>query len=998
MQYGKDPYALLNCLDISAQTVVNPVIDDYDEMMKRLEFKYGRPEKQVDSIIQQIKSLNRVTEGDGMALVHMIETVEMCWLDLKRLNLESEMNTTTMISDIERLLPELQKREWTLKKPVNTTFADLKDFLIKEKQAIEYMNEDVRSNSKPKGRVNLAGVSETMESSNVIINLLEKQLESHNQLMKIMTQNMASSADKQPPVERFNKGSMRCWFHKSNGHDIEDCASFTAAANDEKTAAIKRNGACFCCLKTGHISKHCPDRIQCGEIDANNRPCTRTHHRLLHAAHVDGLVFHNAVYVVNADQNGRRNQAILMISSVQVKGHGTGTLWDPGANTTLITHRAAESLQLRGIDVYLTITKVGNDCHSGPSKEYVVPLTDLHGKIWEIKAYGIDEITADVSPTTLTGVASLFKHITEEDIQRPQGKIDLLIATDCSRILPDKVQQVGDLQLMKNQFGYCLRGSHPLIKIHAKKSNHVMLKLHHVTADVESTTINVVGNTETIHSNMEEFFKIEGMGICCAQKCGMCQCGKWSNDLKNITILEEREMKLIQNGLSHDETDKCWTVKYPWIRDPRELPNNVHAVLGRMKSLERRLKTVGNEYLMLYNNQVSDMVKRKAARKLTQKEVDTYTGPVHYLAHHEVLKPDSKSTPVRQVFDSSSSFMGHKLNDYWAKGPDVINSLIGVLMRFRQGLFAVAGDISKMYNSVKLSMLDQHTHRFVWRNGDLTEKPEHYALTRVAFGDRPSGAIAIIALRSTADMSKDTHPKEAEIINKDSYVDDLLFSVNDEEQVIPLITGIEYVLEKGGFKIKHWITSSKVNDEQSATQINVLNTDNERILGIVWNPESDRFSFKVKINFSSKKNKLPTEPDLDRSRMSEDFPQVLTRRIVLSQVARVYDPLGLITPLILKAKLLLRRSCQNEEHGSKGWDDPLPDFLYTEWKHFFEELFSVQDLSFPRCFRPNMSIGNPILIVYDDGSKEAFGACAYARWEVTPHCFWACLIMIMAKN
>ncbi len=81
-----------------------------------------------------------------------------------------------------------------------------------------------------------------------------------------------------------------------------------------------------------------------------------------------------------------------------------------------------------------------------------------------------------MSPTTLNGIASLFKHITEEDIRRPHGKIDLLIATDCTRLLPDKVQEVGDLQLMKNQFGYCIRGSHPLIKLSTKESNHVMLK------------------------------------------------------------------------------------------------------------------------------------------------------------------------------------------------------------------------------------------------------------------------------------------------------------------------------------------------------------------------------------------------------------------------------------------------------------------------------------------------------------------------------------------
>jgi len=156
----------------------------------------------VDSIIQQIKSLTRVADGDIKGLVHMIETVEMCWLDLKRLKLESEMNTTTMISEIEKLLPLIQKREWTLHKPENAEFIHLKDFLVKEKQAVEYMTEDIRNDDKhTKSRVNFAGITEEepVESANVIVNLLEKQLESHNQLMKIMTQNMTKSADNQPP-------------------------------------------------------------------------------------------------------------------------------------------------------------------------------------------------------------------------------------------------------------------------------------------------------------------------------------------------------------------------------------------------------------------------------------------------------------------------------------------------------------------------------------------------------------------------------------------------------------------------------------------------------------------------------------------------------------------------------------------------------------------------------------------------------------------------------
>ena len=99
--------------------------------------------------------------------------------------------------------------------------------------------------------------------------------------------------------------------------------------------------------------------------------------------------------------------------------------------------------------------------------------------------------------------------------------------------------------------------------------------------------------------------------------------------------------------------------------------------------------------------------------------MEEHKGPVQYIPHHEVLRPESYTTPVRIVFNSSASFMGHVLNDYWAKGSNIMNALIAVLIRFRQTHTALAGDFSKMYNAVKLSTLVQHTHIFVWRNLQL---------------------------------------------------------------------------------------------------------------------------------------------------------------------------------------------------------------------------------------------------------------------------------------
>lgn len=316
-----------------------------------------------------------------------------------------------------------------------------------------------------------------------------------------------------------------------------------------------------------------------------------------------------------------------------------------------------------------------------------------------------------------------------------------------------------------------------------------------------------------------------------------------------------------------------------------------------IKITERRPEKAGPEYSKANGDQIIDMVQRSVARKLTAEEMDTYKGPIHYIPHHEILKPNSRTTPVRIVFDSSSSsYMGHVLNENWAKGPNVINDLLGVIFRFRQRKIAIAGDITKMYNTIKLSEKDQHTHRFVWRNLQMDRMPDHYALTSVTFGDRPSGAISTMALQMTAEMFQTEYPEAAELIIKNSYVDDLLTSVDTVCEAKKIIRNTEMLLGSGGFRVKHWIISGDVDEHFAG--MNVLNADQETILGMCWLPKADVWVFKVRLNFSSKRRGVHVEDDLTEGQLHL-IPENLTRRMVLSQVAGIYDPLGLVAPCVL---------------------------------------------------------------------------------------------------
>ena len=207
-------------------------------------------------------------------------------------------------------------------------------------------------------------------------------------------------------------------------------------------------------------------------------------------------------------------------------------------------------------------------------------------------------------------------------------------------------------------------------------------------------------------------------------------------------------------------------VYYPWIQDPNLLLDNRMAAAAMLSSTERRLGK-NPELAKAYSKQIQDLLDRRVAIKLTNTEMREYSGPVHYLSHHEVINKEKQSTPLRIVFNASANYKGQILNDFWAKGPDLLNNPLGIVMRFREEQFVMVGDIKKMYHSVKLKPgVDWHTHRFLWRDLDHTKEPETYVLTSPSFGDRPAGTIAAVALKKTAEMGSENTPRQLQFCKK----------------------------------------------------------------------------------------------------------------------------------------------------------------------------------------------------------------------------------------
>jgi len=224
--------------------------------------------------------------------------------------------------------------------------------------------------------------------------------------------------------------------------------------------------------------------------------------------------------------------------------------------------------------------------------------------------------------------------------------------------------------------------------------------------------------------------------------------------------------------------------------------------------------------------------------------------------------------------------MGHILNEYWANGPDLLNSLLGILVRFRENEVAFIGDVKKMYHTVKTTVLDQHTHRFLWRDMVTDRALDTYVIQRVSFGDKPSATIATMASCKTAEMGSEQYLDAAQIVKHNTYMDDIIESTKDLPTAQKLMQDIETLIITGGFKLKEWIFSRDSSNSKKSLP-NESNVATEKVLGVNWDPIKDHLCFSAKLNFFSNR-KRGVNKDIPNTDSKLTLP--LTKRMILSQL------------------------------------------------------------------------------------------------------------------
>ncbi|XP_055837021.1 uncharacterized protein LOC129905551 [Episyrphus balteatus] len=334
----------------------------------------------------------------------------------------------------------------------------------------------------------------------------------------------------------------------------------------------------------------------------------------------------------------------------------------------------------------------------------------------------------------------------------------------------------------------------------------------------------------------------------------------------------------------------------------------------------------------------------------------------YYLPHHTVVKDTSLTTKTRVVFDASAKTSnGYSFNDAMMIGPRRQDNIFDIIIKWRQWKFVVTADIEKMYRQINSAEEHQEYHRIFWRE-QPKDNIREYKLTTVTYGTAAAPFLAVRTLQEVANQSKDKDTRIKEIIREEFYVYDLMTGANNEDECRYIIRAVSENLSNAGFQLRKWssnnqnlLTGIMSNDEQKI--INVKEGDTMKTLGLHWDPDQDEFRFVI-----------------DSSKLSISK----TKRNVLSNIAKIFDPIGWLTPVTIKAKIFIQRLWQS----NYDWDDELDEIMKAEWMTFQQNLQEIKLIKIPRWIF-NDEAGPIEIHGFADASEKAYAAVIYVKTNMT---------------
>ncbi|CAH2092373.1 unnamed protein product [Euphydryas editha] len=863
-----------------------PVSDaNYEQCWKMLEKRYSNKKYLSHCILKRLLSQKNATSESASFLKELIDTSSDCLNALTNLGINVSTWDIIVIHLLSIKLDSESRKQWELNVTMNVpsdslpTFSQFKDFLTSRYRALEFIE--------PKH--------------------VNKQINS----------NIKSNISNPKVLHTTGVTRLLCELCGEK-HKLSFCKKFGNLDCESRREFVTKNRICFNCLGSSHSVKFCQIPISC-------KICKKRHHSLLHPGGVPRSTVNSGVSVqavpeVSGKDNGVLNSSqgvvtptvtasymacsnktkeishvLLATALVEAKSklgqyQVVRALLDQGSQASFVTEATVQGLGLKKNYTNSVISGLGGEKSTMISK-YMVSLNiksrvDPQFQI-EVKAYVLNNITTFIpgKKITVKNWVELENLCLADPTYHTPNKIDILLGAEVySQILKEGVLRgpVGCPVAQSTALGWILSGP----------------------VGSDSRVVSV------FHSQVQEEFEIKKF---------------WELESepllgKKILTAEEQRCEDIFAATTRRTEDGKYIVRLPF-RDADPACKNGESreiAVKRLKNLERKFN---NDSLL--KDRYAEVIReylRLGHMELVQ-EPDKRRDEAVYLPHHAVIREDKSTSKVRVVFDAScKNKNGISLNDTLMVGPTLQPDLRHVILNWRKYSVCVIADIVKMYRMVGVADEDCDFQRIVWR--DRSEDPiKDYRLLTVTFGTAPAPYLAVRTLNQVAKDYKEKYPVAASKVKREFYMDDLLTGCGNVEEGKELVKEMDALLKEGGFVLQKWSTNNtellkfmNQNREQEDNKIEEkknkeLETklDNiVKILGLTWNSTRDEFQYSVKL------------PPLSAP---------VTKRKIISDVARLYDPLGWIAPCVIKAKIFIQRLWI----AGTGWDEEPPEDILNDW-------------------------------------------------------------------
>ncbi|XP_055614816.1 uncharacterized protein LOC129761133 [Toxorhynchites rutilus septentrionalis] len=753
-------------------------------------------------------------------------------------------------------------------------------------------------------------------------------------------------------------------------HHLVKCSRFQKMKFNERLQFVNTKRLCSNCFRTGHWVRDCNSKSNC-------RTCDKRHHTMIHPGFPAGTGMANIRQSSSKHAGQKDAQGTSSLSVTD--GNGASTREDieePSVGSYNVGISSNKSnvflstiiLTIRDCNgrKHLARALLDNGSQINIISEHLCQILRLRRRAVSVPICGIGRTECTARQTVSATIGSRTTGFSEEfflAMQRITTELPSVTVPVQHWRIPQNMQLADPEFNIRNSIDLLLgaeRFYNFVLENTMKKMSlgpNLPVLVDTVFGWIVSgralySTEQVVGcclaaASENLDHLLERFWRVESIDDTPA----------WSKDEKDC---EEHFVRTHSRDI-----DGRYVVQLPKrINYEKMLGNSRSIALKRFINLEKRLKQDADmrcqynafmaEYLQLGHMREVDPDKLK---------LETENGfVVCYLPHHAVLKQSSTTTKVRVVFDGSAQTdSGYSLNQSLLKGPTIQDELLYLLLRFRKHEVALIGDLEKMYRQVKVDDNDAKLQRIFWRF-TCEEPMKEYELLTVTYGLTPSSFLATRVLRQLAEDEGDKSTEAKIALTNDFYVDDYIGGAPSVEAAVVLREQLTELLAKGGFLIRKWC-SNKLEaldgvpahhlGTRNQIDFDITSNDEVKTLGISWIPTTDqlRFSFSI-------------------SAMQTEW----TKRRILSSIAKLFDPLGLISPIIVTAKIFMQEFALLH----CGWDDPVPSEMAERWLTFYEKLEGLSELRIDR-FAFISGWVSVQLHCFADASELAYGICIYVR-------------------